>query len=423
MPHQFEQVKDSLDNIEHFEQVIGTPWYRDAIYERFSDAEHQRRYRLLRAKMAERGIDCVIASGSGSNWSFGAGMSWLSGLTLHEGLAQYVIVPREGEPTLICADGGATAEAIRQAAVVSDVRPSRGGRFGDVIAERLIELGLEAGRIGILEATARNTGDAMPYNHYQTLLERFPKATFEILSRLFHELLYIKGAEEIAAIEKAGAVLDLGFEAMLQAARPGATERDVMAATAEAIIAEGGEVEFVIVGATSTGAPAMPFGNIRPSGRVLQQGDVLVNELAAGAMGYTAQMGNPVCVGEPAPAVRRFWDEVVLPGWNLLASYMRPGVRLEEIQQAGRFYRERGCQGRPLVLHGMDMITAHPRIGADKIVAADFERVLKPGMTHMLEPDAITADGMLGLFVGRTFVINEGGGYSVCKTPVELFVV
>ena len=48
---------------------------------------------------------------------------------------------------------------------------------------------------------------------------------------------------------------------------------------------------------------------------------------------------------------------------------------------------------------------------------------VKPGMTVMLEPDPITADGLLGMFVGRTFVITEDGSYSATKSPVELTVV
>jgi Xaa-Pro aminopeptidase len=71
----------------------------------------------------------------------------------------------------------------------------------------------------------------------------------------------------------------------------------------------------------------------------------------------------------------------------------------------------------------MDITTSRPRIGRERIIAFDYERTFKPGMTLMLEPDAITADGLLGLFVGRTFVITENGGYSVSKSPVELTVV
>jgi len=422
--YHFDQVSDTLDKNEHYNQITGTPWYRDAEYETFSEAEYQRRYTLLREKMVERGVACVIAPGGGNNWGFGGALVWLSGMRMRDSaLAQYVVFPLEGEPTLVCGYDGPYLEAVRRHVVIEDVRSSEGGQFGRVMADRIEELGLQASRIGLLESSPGRNLDVMPYNHFQTLKQRLPQAEFELLKGLYHEMLYLKSPEEIAAIERAGTLCDVGYEALCQTARPGITETELMAVVAEAVINGGGAPGLMIIGSTPTSNPALPFGNTRPSHRVLQAGDVIVNELSAGVMGYTAQFGNPVCVGEPAPAVRRFWDEVVQPGFNLLAGFMRPGVKAEELQEAGLWYNNHGCQGRPLLLHGMDITTSRPRIGRERIIAFDFERTFKPGMTLMLEPDAITADGRLGLFVGRTFVIAEDGGYPVSKTPVELTVV
>lgn len=424
MTYQFEQVARKLDDTTAYTQISGTPWYRDAAYETFSDAEFERRHTLLREKMVERGVECVIAPGTGSNWGFGAVLVWLSGLQLRESaLAQYVVFPLEGEPTLICGYNGPHLEAIRRQVFIKDVRSSDGGRFGKVMADRIEELGLQGGRIGLMEASPGRNADVMPYNHFQVLRERLPKAEFELLAGLYHEMLYIKSPEEIAAIERAGELCDRAYEAMCQTARPGVTETELMAAAAEAMVSGGGTTGLLIIGSTPSSNPAMPFGNTRPSQRKLQPGDVIANELSAGVMGYTAQFGNPICLSEPDPKVRQFWDEVVGPGFNLLAECMRPGATAEELQEAGLWYNNHGCQGRPLLLHGMDITTSRPRIGRERIIANDYERTFKPGMTLMLEPDAITADGLLGLFVGRTFVITEDGGYPVSKSPVELIVV
>jgi len=56
------------------------------------------------------------------------------------------------------------------------------------------------------------------------------------------------------------------------------------------------------------------FGNPRPSNRVLQRGDIIINELAVGYRGYAAQIGSPICIGKPNDRVKRFWDEIALPG-------------------------------------------------------------------------------------------------------------
>ena len=70
-------------------------------------------------------------------------------------MANYVVFPIEGEPTLIYSMGGTHIEATRRESAIKDVRQSRGGRFAEVIIERIKELGLERGKIGILEVDPR----------------------------------------------------------------------------------------------------------------------------------------------------------------------------------------------------------------------------------------------------------------------------
>ena len=89
-----------------------TPYYRDAVYEQFSKQEYARRYAALRDKMREHKLDCVIVPGGPSHWSFGGGMQWLTGHWEWHALASYVVVPLDGEPTLIFSMGGTHAEAV-----------------------------------------------------------------------------------------------------------------------------------------------------------------------------------------------------------------------------------------------------------------------------------------------------------------------
>ena len=101
--YEFNQINQALDTPDHYAHIINTPYYRDAIYTTFSDAEFERRYNLLRQKMRHHQVDGIIASGGGNNWGFGGALVWLSGLRMREAaVAQYVVFPLEGEPTLIC---------------------------------------------------------------------------------------------------------------------------------------------------------------------------------------------------------------------------------------------------------------------------------------------------------------------------------
>src|SRR6266700_4505892 len=169
----WEQVRTRLDQNSPFSNMHDTPYYRDAIYDHFSKQEYQRRYAALRAKMREHKLDCVIVPGGPSHWSFGGGMLWLTGHWEWHALACYVVVPLEGEPTMVYSMGGTHAEAVRRNVEVAirDVRSSRGGKYAEVMADRIVELGLERGRIGLLEIDPRHK-DYMPVNQYDTLKRR-----------------------------------------------------------------------------------------------------------------------------------------------------------------------------------------------------------------------------------------------------------
>ena len=53
----------------------------------------------------------------------------------------------------------------------------------------------------------------------------------------------------------------------------------------------------------------------------------------------------------------------------------------------------------------------------------DYDAVLKPGMVLMPEPNPIRAGGLLGMFVGHTFIVTNVGRECVDDWPLELTVV
>ena len=152
-PLPWNELKHRLDENQPFNTMRGTPYYRDAVYEQFSTEEYARRYAAIRAKMRAAKLDCIIVPGGPSHWSFGGGMLWLTGHWEWHALACYVVVPLEGEPTLIYSMSGTHAEAVRRitSTALSDVRGSRGGQYAAVMVDRIRELRLERGRIGLLE--------------------------------------------------------------------------------------------------------------------------------------------------------------------------------------------------------------------------------------------------------------------------------
>lgn len=422
-PQPWDVVRSKLDQTLPFANMRGTPYYRDAIYEQFSKAEYARRYAALRAKMKEHKLDCVITAGGPSHWSFGAGTLWLTGHWEWHALASYVLVPLDGEPTMIYSMGGTHAEAVRRQVEVAiqDVRHSRNGHYADVMVERLKELKLERGRIGLMEIDPRHE-DYMPVNQYNVLRSELPGAEIVFTKGFLHDLVVVHSAEELACVRKAGILCQGAMEAMVARAKPGVKEYELRAAAGAAILECGGDIDFLIIGSTPMANPALIFGNPRPSGRVLQHGDIINMELAAGYRGYTAQIGSPICLGEPTDMVRKFWNDITLPGYRKIVAEIAPGRPAEAMRTASKFFRENGAQSRPTQCHGIDLVTDNPHVAAEHVRGVEGDMMLKPGMVIMAEPNPITADGMFGIFLGHTFIVTESGHEVVDSFPLEIAV-
>jgi Xaa-Pro aminopeptidase len=411
-----------LDNRAEFGRLSGTRYYEDAVYEKFSAAEMDRRYSAVREKMSRLELDALIVTGGPSHWSFGGGLRWLTNHWEWHAVSVYLLVPLEGDPTLVYSMGGTHIEAVRRAVVVDDVRPSRGGKFGQVLVERIWELGLTNARIGITDIDPR-FGDNIPENQYRALREGLPQADLQFVGEFFHEFFTRKSPEELECVRRAGELSDLAMQAIVERAAPGVTEYQLAAAAAAAVMDGGGQVDFQIIGSSPMDKPALVFGNPAPSNRKLQKGDFINNELAFAYRGYTTQIGTPICIGQPTEEIRRMFDEIVVPGFRRLEALLRPDVSYEEFRQAGQWYRQQGYQGRPTLLHSIDIVTNKPYIWVEETAVSPTETHFEPGMTVMLEPNPITADGNVGLFLGRTYIITEDGHEQVTKFPLELVTV
>lgn len=412
-----------LDDGRKFSDLRGSPFYQDAVYEGFSKQEYARRHKLVRDYMTREGYDCLIVGGGPYHWSAGYGVGWLTGHTREwHSMAIYLVFPLEGEPTLVYSMGGTHAEAVRRKVVTDDVRSSRMGKFGEVIVERVKELKLEKGKIGITDCDPR-FHDFMPINQYNAIKQGLPEANLHFVKGLFHELWSIKSDEEVKAMEKASALCDKAIEAMVERTRPGVTEVQLRAAVANAIMDGGGDFNFIIIGSTPMSDPKMLFGNPHPSSRVLRDGDIILNEIAAEYNGFQAQIGTPICVGKPPKRISDFFDNIVKPGFENIAKTMKPANTLEDARKASSFFREKGYQSRPIIIHGLGVSSEGPEVTVHKIEAEPYEFTLKPNMTLMLEPNPIFPDGNFGIFLGHSYVITESGNRRMTQYPLELTVV
>src|SRR5207253_9075816 len=131
------------------------------------------------------------------------------------------VFPLEGEVTAI-----ATSAAPRWPTVqdwTSDVREAR-RNYGRIIVQRLKELNVERGRIGItglgeVEGTRTPEGTIL-HGTWKKIREAFPNAELVDATPILTEVRYIKSAEEIDVLTKSMEIVELGYRAEIEAARP-----------------------------------------------------------------------------------------------------------------------------------------------------------------------------------------------------------
>ena len=189
-------------------------------YPRFSLAERDRRWRAVRELMRQHNLDVIVTpQNSGHSADYQANTRYLT----HCGGGEpdlAAVFPLAGEVTAI-----ATSAAPRWPTVqdwVTDVREAR-RNYGRVIVERLRELKVERGRIGItglgeVEGTRTPEGTIF-YGTWKQIREALPHAELIDATAILDEVRYVKSAEEIDALTQSMAINELAIEAEIDAAK------------------------------------------------------------------------------------------------------------------------------------------------------------------------------------------------------------
>jgi Xaa-Pro dipeptidase len=390
----------------------------EPIFPRFSDAEYQRRHAAVRAEMETRGLDAVVAAGdSAFRDSNHANVLWLT--NWKDPYAAYAVLPRKGEPFLVISNE-LYIHTAKRAAVIPDVF----GTFtpGRAIGERLLDLGLARGRIGL--AGVRNVGRAsMAYEHQRDLVAMMPDATFEDALDVMQTARLIKSAEELAWFEKGAEFTDRTITAIEQNLRPGMPEYQLSASMQASFLMDGGALMFHFLGCTPMDDPEFIFPWQYPSTRVVQRGDILMTEISAGYWGYCGQIQRPFAVAAaPTPEYQRLYD-LAAECYERVFAILKVGATDADIRTAAGFIENTGCRTRDVLVHGWGITIEPPR--ADIAVATIKRELLpftvRPGMLFVIQPHIVSEDGKRGVQVGNLVACEQTGTRSLQKAPLRFF--
>jgi Xaa-Pro aminopeptidase len=387
------------------------------IFPRFSAAEYERRYMKVREGMTARGLDALVVYGdSAFQGSNHANLIWLANWT--DPYSAYVLVPRRGEPTLFISNLLYRHTAVR-ASNLAQVEWG-GWNAGRTIGERLRDLGLGKGRIGL--CGVRNVIRAsMPYEHGVALREALPEAALEEALDVLQEARLLKSAEEMAWFERGAAFTDMAIEAIARGARIGMPEYELAALAQSAPLARGARWMFHFLGATAMADPEFIFPWQHASTRPIRAGDILMTEISVGYWGYAGQIQRPFAVGGPPTPEYQALYETAAACYHRVFEAIRPGATDEDVKRAAALIEAKGCRTQDGLLHGWGITIEPPRVD---LPCAMIARELAPvtfqaGMLLVIQPHVVSADGRRGVQVGNLVAVEAGGARALQRYPVE----
>lgn len=221
---------------------------------------------------------------------------------------------------------------------------------------------------------------------------------------------------ELARIQEAAHLADLGFDTLRRVARVGMREYELAAEVEATMHAAGAEDNFGLIAAGAHNVAIRP-----PTDRKLERGDVIIGEITPCVRGYLAQLCRTFILGEPTEAQRTTFALLVKAEEAGLAAAM-PGAPSAGIAKAVN--EVISAQGYGEYCKPPYMRTRGHGLGLGGVVPYDVTEdsgpVLERDMTMVIHPNQYVPETGY-MMCGDTVVIEDDGPRRLTETPLELY--
>jgi Xaa-Pro aminopeptidase len=302
------------------------------------------------------------------------------------------------------------------------------GRYGDQARDELrangVEAAVEVGRLPAQHEMLRRVLRGVPTLGLEAAnvswsaardFEAMLAGTRLVPTRgLVETLRRVKDAGELARIERAADIADIALAQVKPRLTEGVTDRE-FAAELELEMrrrgADGAAFETIVaVGPDG----AMPHA--RPSGRSVEEGELVVIDFGALVEGYRSDMTRTLCVGDPGGRAQELVD-AVLAAQRAGVRAVRPGVAAQDVDGASRTMLDEAGLGAAF-LHG----TGHGvglEIHEAPAIAPDSADILEEGAVVTVEP-GVYVNGLGGVRIEDTVVVTADGARPLTKSTKDL---
>ncbi|MHC5227014.1 M24 family metallopeptidase [Enterococcus sp. LJL99] len=254
------------------------------------------------------------------------------------------------------------------------------------------------------------------FAEYSALEEIIPCDLIPVAG-MIEELREVKDEEEIAIIQKACSIADLGFKHILTVIKPGMTEIEVA-----------NQLDFYM---RSLGATSVSFDTIVASGlrsamphgvasdKIIEKGDMITLDFGCYYDGYVSDMTRTFAIGEPSDKLKEIY-QIVLEAQLKVIDEAKPGLTGIQLDAIARDHIASYGYGEAFghsTGHGIGLeIHEGPNVSfrADKQFVTGNVITDEPG---------IYLPGIGGVRIEDDLLITDNGNRVLTQAPKELIIL
>lgn len=381
--------------------------------EDFTLAEFAARLGRVRARMAERGLDWLVAIHPAS-------IHWLTGSDAKSYQEfQCLLVGAESQPLIVLTRQGEVNE-FEACSIADEVQGFGGGETEDPIAafaglarkHRLIgrHIGLEVPSFYL-----------HPY-HYLALRDLLGADRVVDASDLIADLKLVKSPVEIGYIRKAAALCDKGLAHFIADLAPGKSELALAGAVYDTLLGADSGIAASPINLVS--GPRSAFSHGAPTERRVAPGDFGNIEFGATWKRYTATIGRQFVLGGPTPRMRELYDTVRRAADAMIAE-IRAGVPATVPHDAAkRIIGAAGLEPYRVHLSGYGLAAGFPPSWAESLaLIGKSPHRLEAGMVITVEPPVFIGEEGLGARIIDNVLVTETGCELLSGVSRDLIIV
>jgi Xaa-Pro aminopeptidase len=409
--------------------------YRDEVYLKaqpeneapFSEQEFNDRLTKLRRRMAAAGVDLLFLTAPESMFYMsGYQALWYqaqspaqwpasSGIAVHVDHDKYILFDSEREAVLGRVFTRSTDTRFFPRHIL------RGSI--DFVIDQLKAEGWLKGTVGLEYRSYRP--NRVIGGHHQAAFEA---AGVKVVdgTDILRELRWVKSPAEVACLEEAARIANIGMAAAKATIRPGVTELEVYGEIVRAMAAAGGENPSITMPVLSGGKTNAHHG--LATRRVIGKGELVLVDLCGVRNRYHINMARTFSTGEPDADVTNVANRIA-HSMELLRGILRPNLPVREFNETVmNYFIEEGLWDDRGWVGGYEMGISFP---PDWVVNLIFDPLSEINADRLFEPGtAVNYENQFFLprFVGQYFTIEsflfkEDKALMLSDQPFPLIVI